>query len=77
MELVSTSFIAGAVANDLKNPKLFWSNASRTFVLNYASRAVQQPLASATALQISVAKYGVSGQSAGGDLVGPCAQLVL
>lgn len=65
VELVSTTFTAGA-SGDQNNPKLFWSNASRTFVVNYASPAPQQPLPTTTAVQISLAKYTVGGQSAGG-----------
>lgn len=52
--LNSTDFVSAA-GGDHDNPRAIWSNASQTFVVNY--RAVQT---------ISIAKFSVGGQMAGG-----------
>ena len=69
VELVSTSFTAGA-SGDQNDPKIFWSNASQTFVLNYATPS--PALTTLTnPLQMSINKYTGTGQSAGGIAVVP------
>jgi hypothetical protein len=69
--LVSTNFTAGA-NGDENNPKVFWSNASQTFVINYATPSASQTTLT-NPLQMSISKYTASGQSAGGIGVVPLA----
>ena len=67
VELVSTNFSSGPASNPsnpLNNPKVFWSNASQTFVINYATPSASQ-VTMTNPLQISINKYTASGESAG------------
>ena len=62
--LVSSNFTAG-VNGDLNNPKIFWSNASQTFVINYATPSPAQTT-DTNPMQMSISKYTVGGQGAEG-----------
>ena len=71
VELISTSFSSGANGSSaLNNPKVFWSNASQTFVVNYATPAASQVTAT-NPLEIAISKYTSSGQGAGSTAAVP------